>query len=59
MKLSNLLLFAVLLVFAHTRFEVYMPTCATTQIKEPIKYTLANFGHILYGRTIVGQLYAL
>lgn len=33
-----------------------MPECASKQFDEPIKYTLANFGHIPYGRTIVGEI---
>ena len=41
------------------RFEVSMPTCAANKFDKDIQYTLANFGHILYGRSIVGELYAL
>lgn len=31
-----------------------MPTCASTEMSQQVNYTLANFGHIPYGRTIIG-----
>jgi hypothetical protein len=46
-----------LVVLATSRLEVYMPVCASSKISKPIQYTLANFGHILYGQTIIGELY--
>lgn len=48
------ILFLLLLVLASSRLDVYMPTCATKKFESNINYTLANFGHILYGRTLVG-----
>lgn len=46
-----------LVVLATSKLEVYMPVCASSKISKPIQYTLANFGHILYGQTIIGELY--
>lgn len=43
-------------ITVNCRFEVYMPVCASEKMAKPLEYTLANFGHILYGQTIVGEL---
>jgi hypothetical protein len=43
-----------LLIAAQSNFQVYMPEAAVTEIPNPMNFTLANFGHIPYGRTIVG-----
>lgn len=36
--------------------NVYMPICAAEKIQESLNYTLANFGHIPYGKTVIGEL---
>ena len=53
-KLLLLVLSTCTLTFS--KFIPYMPVCAVQEIKSEISYTLANFGHILYGRTVVGEL---
>lgn len=45
-----------LISLAHSTLSVYMNACAKTEITKDINYTLANFGHIPYGRTIIGEL---
>lgn len=55
-KLPTYLLTLTLVYLSMGSLEVYMPVCATTEITQPINYTLANFGHILYGRTIIGEI---
>lgn len=54
--LKSALVALSLLALARSNLIAYMPTCAVQEIKTNIDYTLANFGHILYGRTIVGEL---
>jgi hypothetical protein len=36
--------------------QTYMPMCAVNEMPDQINYTLANFGHILYGRTVIGEI---
>ena len=59
MKFILILFLVQMFTFVESRFDVYMPTCATEKIPNQINYTLANFGHILYGRTIIGELVIL
>lgn len=59
MGLPEIVLVLGLMILIESRFEVYMPKCAADKFEKDIEYTLANFGHILYGRSIVGELYAL
>lgn len=54
MKTAALIL--TLVVSLKANFLAYMPLCAVKELKTPIEYTLANFGHILYGQTVVGEL---
>ena len=51
------MMFILLLMVCESRLDVYMPTCASKEFDANINYTLANFGHILYGRTLVGELF--
>ena len=44
------------IVVASANFVPYSPKCAVQKIEKEIPYTLANFGHILYGRSIVGEI---
>lgn len=45
-----------LCALASSSFVPYMPVCAVQEMRTKVDYTLANFGHILYGRTVVGEL---
>lgn len=36
--------------------QIYGPSCAVSRIPNNIEYTLSNFGEILYGQTILGQI---
>lgn len=50
------LLSFTLIMVSYSTLQVYMPMCAVTEIPGLVNHTLANFGHILYGRTIIGEL---
>lgn len=54
-KQISIVLFFLITV-ALGSLQVYMPKCASDQLTNSINYTLANFGHIPYGRTIIGEL---
>ncbi len=54
LQISTLLFFLISLALGS--LQVYMPQCAVNELPNPINYTLANFGHILYGRTVIGEL---
>ena len=54
-KQISILLFFLISV-ALGSLQVYMPKCASDELTNSINYTLANFGHIPYGRTIIGEL---
>lgn len=54
--LTTILLSFLALTATHSTLQVYMPICAVTEINGLVNYTLANFGHILYGRTTIGEL---
>jgi hypothetical protein len=46
----------VLVTQALSFLQVYAPSCALSRIPYNIEYTLSNFGEILYGQTILGQI---
>jgi len=37
--------------------EVYSPATVRDQLNSTLNYTVANFGHIPFGKTLVGPLY--
>lgn len=41
---------------SHSSLQVYMPMCSVTEVPGLLNHTLANFGHIPYGKTIIGEL---
>lgn len=47
---------AVLLCIANCSFQVYSPDKAKEEVPGEIHYTVANFGHIPYGSTLIGKL---
>jgi hypothetical protein len=51
------LLVTTILGVAMATLEIYSPVLARDQLNRTITYTVANFGHIPFGKTIVGQLY--
>lgn len=50
------ILAAVLLIVSRCELKVYYPSTLSDQFTNGIKYSLANFGHIPYGRTLIGPL---
>jgi len=46
----------VLISLTFSLLQVYGPSCAVLRIPNKIEYTLSNFGEILYGQTILGQI---
>lgn len=48
-------LFSVL-ALSYSSLVVYKPTNLATSNPEEISYTIANFGHIPYGKTLVGRV---
>lgn len=55
MTIRQILCLAALLITLHANFSVYMPQCAVSEFKDQyINYTLANFGHIPYGSSLIG-----
>jgi hypothetical protein len=55
-QLKTILFSFILVMITLSTLQVYMTSCAVTEISNTIDYTLANFGHILYGRTIIGEI---
>lgn len=37
-------------------FQIYSPESAKTALPQEISYTIANFGHIPYGSTLIAKL---
>jgi hypothetical protein len=46
-----------LLTVALATLEVYSPSAVREQFNGTINYTVGNFGHIPFGKTLVGPLY--
>lgn len=46
----------LLITVGYSALQVYMPMYAVNEVAGLVNYTLANFGHIPYGRTIIGQI---
>ena len=58
MSRSPVLSFLLILLFslAHATLKVYSPAALSDEIPSGIKYSLANFGHIPYGRTLIAPV---
>lgn len=46
----------ILLQLSSSLLQVYGPKCAVDRLPDFIDHTLSNFGEILYGQTILGQI---
>lgn len=54
--IKTFLLLLSITFISQSSLQVYMPICAVNEINGLLNYTLANFGHIHYGATIIGEL---
>lgn len=55
-QLKLCVLSLILIMASHSSLQVYMPMCSVTEVPGLLNHTLANFGHIPYGKTIIGEL---
>jgi hypothetical protein len=53
----KILLVTTILSVGLATLEIYSPMSAKDDINRNITYTVANFGHIPFGKTLVGPLY--
>lgn len=56
MALSKLILLTQIVLFGMCAFQIYSPDSAKSALPQNIPYTIANFGHIPYGSTLIGKL---
>ena len=45
-----------ILNLSHSSLVIYQPTNFAEKNTEDFNYTIANFGHIPYGKTLVGKI---
>lgn len=56
MTTIRIIISTLLLATCFATLEIYSPSSVRDVFKEPILYTVANFGHIPFGKSLVGPL---
>lgn len=56
MSIVRITFLTLLVASCFGTLEVYSPNSVRETFKESITYTVANFGHIPFGKTLVGPL---